>query len=151
MKTWFSYRDQFRRHSFQKRKIHENIDYRWYWSDWCKFRSFVYPGDASRANKLDRFENVETVTGDLRSFDDVKRATEGVDAVVHLAAAFNGPFDNRQYLDINAMGTLNILECIREGLPKLHRLVYASTEAIYWKLSEHGRYFRETDHRGDGG
>ncbi|MCZ6681438.1 MAG: NAD(P)-dependent oxidoreductase [Candidatus Poribacteria bacterium] len=106
-------------------------------------RSFVYPGDASRANKLDGYDRVETVVGDLRNFDDVKRAVEGVEAIYHLAAAFGGPFDNLQYLNINGMGTLNILECIRSELPNLHRLVYACTEAIYWRLGEAGRFFEE--------
>ena len=41
------------------------------------------------------------------------------------------------------MGTLNILECIRADLPNLHRLVYACTEAIYWRLTEKGRYFEK--------
>ena len=82
-------------------------------------RSFVYPADASRARKLDAYEGVETVFGDLRNSDDVSNAVQGVDAIYHLAAAFQGPFNNRQYLDINAMGTLNILESIREHLPRL--------------------------------
>ena len=106
-------------------------------------RSFVYPGDTSRANKLDSYERIETIVGDLRNLDDVKRAVEGVDAIYHLAAAFGGPFDNLQYLNINGMGTLNILECARSELPNLHRLVYASTEAIYWRLTEKGRFFKE--------
>ena len=106
-------------------------------------RSFVYPGDASRANKLDAYAGVETVFGDLRNFDDVKDAVAGVDAIYHLAAAFGGPFDNRDYLHINAMGTLNILESIREFCPNLHRLVYASTEGVYWCSTESGRYFKE--------
>ncbi len=106
-------------------------------------RSFVYPGDASRANKLDTFADVETVTGDLRNLEEVRSAVKGVDAIVHLAAAFGGPFDNRQYLDINAMGTLNLLESVRAECPNLHRFVYACTEAIYWRLEEYGRYFEE--------
>ena len=106
-------------------------------------RSFVYPGDASRAHKLEGYERVETVVGDLRNFDDVKRAVEGVDAIYHLAAAFGGPFDHLQYLNINGMGTLNILECVRTGLPHLHRLVYASTEALYWHLPSKGRLFEK--------
>ena len=55
-------------------------------------RSFVYPADASRVHKLDEYDRVETVVGDLRNFDDVKRAVDGVDAIYHLAAAFGGPF-----------------------------------------------------------
>ena len=92
-------------------------------------RSFVYPADASRASKLDAFAGVETVWGDLRNLQDVRDAVTGVDVVYHLAAAFQGPFDNRQFLDINVMGTLNILESVRERCPDLHRLVYASTAA----------------------
>ena len=106
-------------------------------------RSFVYPGDRSRAHKLDGFDRVQTVEGDLRNLDEVKRAVDGVDAIYHLAAAFTGPFDHTEFLAINAMGTLNILECIRTGLPNLHRFVYASTEAIYWELTERGYCFDE--------
>ena len=84
---------------------------------------------------------LKTVLGDLREYEDVKKAVEGVDAIYHIAAAFGGPFDNRQYLAINGMGTLNILECVREFNPNIHRLVYACTEAIYWELTEKGRLF----------
>lgn len=106
-------------------------------------RSFVYPGDASRAHKLDGFDRVETVTGDLRSFEDVRAALRGVDAVYHIAAAFAAPFNHREYLDINANGTLNLLEAIREELPGLHRFAYACTEAVYWEAPYRGRYFEE--------
>ena len=41
------------------------------------------------------------------------------------------------------MGTLNILEAVRTGVPDLQRLVYACTEAIYWRLGEKGRFFEE--------
>jgi len=103
-------------------------------------RSFVYPGDASRANKLDAYAGVETVFGDLRNPEDVSKAVAGVDAIYHLAAAFQGPFDNRQFLDINAMGTLNILESIRERCPNLRRFIYASTEGVYLDARVNGRY-----------
>lgn len=111
-----------------------------------EIRSFVYPGDASRAHKLDGFAGVETVAGDLRKFEDVRRAVQGVDAIYHLAAAFGGPFDNRQYLAINGMGTLNLLESARAACPHLQRFVYACTEAIYWRLEEKGRYFVQPIH-----
>ena len=108
-----------------------------------EIRCFVYPGDAGRAGKLDAFAGVETVAGDLRNLEDVRRAVKGVDAIYHLAAAFGGPFDNRQYLDINAMGTLNLLESVRTECPNLHRFVYACSEAVYWRLEVYGRYFEE--------
>ncbi len=106
-------------------------------------RSFVYPGDASRARKLDAYTGVETVYGDLRDPVDVARAVTEVDAIYHLAAAFGGPFDNRDYLAINGMGTLNLLESAREHCPRLQRFVYASSEGVYWDARINGRYFAE--------
>lgn len=108
-----------------------------------EIRALLYPGDASRARKLDAFSNVETVTGDLRNPNFVSQSVKDVDAIYHLAAAFMAPFDNREYLDINATGTLNLLESVREHCPNLHRFVYASTVAVYLRLEENGRYFEE--------
>ena len=106
-----------------------------------EIRSFVFPGDASRAHKLDSYANVETVVGDLRHAEQVRAAVAGVDAIYHIAAAMGGPFDNRQYLDINVGGTLNVLEAAREQCPDLQRFVYASTEGVYWDARINGRYF----------
>ncbi len=108
-----------------------------------EIRCFTYPGDANRVNRWKDTENVETLLGDLREYDDVKNAVEDVDAIYHIAAAFGGPFNHRDYLAINGMGTLNILECVREFNPNIHRLVYACTEAIYWRMTEKGRLFNE--------
>jgi UDP-glucose 4-epimerase len=94
-------------------------------------RAFVYPGDASRAHKLDAFRDVELVPGDLRDREAVNRAVAGVEAVVHLGAAMGGPFDNVAYFDINARGTLLLLEAARELAPNLRRFVYASTDSMY--------------------
>jgi len=106
-------------------------------------RGFTYPGDASRAHKLDGFDNVDLVEGDLRDRAAVGRAVAGVDAIVHLAAAFGGPYDNVGYLEVNGLGTLHLLEAVRETVPDLKRFVYASTEAIYWSLSQKGRHFEK--------
>ena len=54
-------------------------------------RSFVYPGDVNRVGRWDGAERVETVLGDLREYEDVKKAVDGVDAIYHIAAAFGGP------------------------------------------------------------
>lgn len=96
-----------------------------------QLRALVYPADASRAHKLDGFQDVELVHGDLRDREAINQAVAGVDAVVHLAAAMGGPFDNVAYFDINARGTLLLLEAARELTPNLHRFVYASTDSMY--------------------
>ena len=104
-------------------------------------RGFVFPGDASRVHKLDGIANVELVEGDLRDYAAVQRAVRGVDAVYHIAAAFASPHDNIEYLQINGLGTLHVLEAIRAHAPELQRLVYACTEAVYWRTEDDGRLF----------
>ena len=106
-------------------------------------RGFVYPGDASRADKWEGIDEVEVIEGDLRDYEAVSRAVEGVDAVYHLAAAFASPHSHIEYLQINGLGTLHLLEAVREKVPNLQRFVYACTEAIYWKVEESGRLFEK--------
>ena len=106
-------------------------------------RGFVYPGDASRASKWEGIDAVEVVEGDLRDYEAVSRAVEGVDAIYHLAAAFASPHSHIEYLQINGLGTLHLLEAVREKVPNLQRFVYACTEAIYWKVEEAGRLFEK--------
>ncbi len=64
-----------------------------------------------------------------------------MDAIYHLAAAFGGPYNNIEYLQVNGMGTLHLLEAVRAHAPDLQRMIYASTEAIYWDLKQRGRLF----------
>lgn len=55
-------------------------------------------------------EGVEHETGDLRDFAAVKRVMEGMDAVVHCGAIANDRKGaDEQVLDVNVMGTLNVL------------------------------------------
>ena len=108
-----------------------------------EIRGFVFPGDASRVHKLDGVANVELVEGDLRDYAAVERAVKGVDAVYHIAAAFASPHSNLEYLQINGLGSLHLLEAIRAHAPELQRLVYACTEAVYWRTEDDGRLFEQ--------
>src|SRR5690606_19982387 len=78
---------------------------------------------------------VELVEGTITNRADVEAAMAGVDAVCHLAAAFQGggPFTNEQYFDINVRGTFNMLEAARQQPKPLQQFFYASTDAIYEK------------------
>jgi UDP-glucose 4-epimerase len=68
---------------------------------------------------------VEHVTGDLRIYEDVEGACGGVDAIVHAGAI---PYDSgeaHRIMEINVMGTFNVLEAAsRHGIPKV---VFASS------------------------
>ncbi|MFH1084340.1 MAG: NAD(P)-dependent oxidoreductase, partial [Chloroflexota bacterium] len=93
-------------------------------------RAFIFPQDASRMHKLDAY-NVDIQQGDLRDYDAVAKAVTGMDAVYHIGAAMIGPFQNADYFDINAKGTFNVVEAVRQNCPNLHRLIYAGTDATY--------------------
>ena len=96
-------------------------------------RGLVWANDR-RSEKLADLP-VELVEGTITNRADVDAAMAGVDAVCHLAAAFQGggPFTNEQYFEINVRGTFNMLEAARQ-LPKpLQQFFYASTDAIYDK------------------
>jgi UDP-glucose 4-epimerase len=75
---------------------------------------------------------VETVIGDVRRPDDVRRALRGCSAVCHLAAAADVADVEREpawATELNAMGTLAVLEAARhESVP---RVLYASTVWVY--------------------
>jgi UDP-glucose 4-epimerase len=80
---------------------------------------------------------VETVIGDVRSLDDVLGALEGCDAVFHLAAAADVGEVHAEpawATELNAMGTLNVLEAARRL--EIERVVYASTVWVYSDVDE---------------
>ncbi len=70
---------------------------------------------------------------DTRTPDDVRRAVEGVDAVVHLAARHSGhrpPVSDATIFAVNVDGTFNVLEACREF--GVGALVFASSMAYGW-------------------
>lgn len=75
---------------------------------------------------------LEIKEGDIRDLQTVVDASEGCDAVFHLAAHALmrvSLSDHRADLDYNVIGTLNVLEGIAAN--KIPDLVFASTSALY--------------------
>jgi len=80
---------------------------------------------------------LEVIEGDLRSEEDVRRAVEGVDYILHQGALPSVPMsidDPVTATDVNVMGTLNVLEAAKKFGVK--RIVFASSCAIYGDLPE---------------
>ena len=71
-------------------------------------------------------ERAEIIVGDVRDAEAVRKACEGVDTVIHAAAAVWDPkLPPTIYYDTNVAGTQLIIDtCIQFGVP---RLVYTST------------------------
>ncbi len=100
-------------------------------------RGLVWPQDR-RVEKLGGLD-LELQYGSLTDVDDVRNAVEGVDAVYHLGAAFQGggPFTTEDYFEINVRGTFNMLE-VATANPNLHHFILASTDSVYKKSAPGG-------------
>jgi dTDP-L-rhamnose 4-epimerase len=88
--------------------------------------------DGERPDYLDAA--VELQTGDVRDRDSVRRALDGVDAVVHFAAAVGvgqSMYEIERYTSINAIGAAVLLEEALERRDAIQKLLVASSMSIY--------------------
>jgi CDP-paratose 2-epimerase len=84
-------------------------------------------------NHLKNVENIELVKGDIRKGDEIIKAAEGVDAVIHAAAQVavtSSVNDPRMDFEINVLGTFNVLEAARKSKND-PAVVYCSTNKVY--------------------
>jgi len=93
-----------------------------------------YPPATKRANiqSLRDHPNYRLTEGDIRNKDDVRKAIEGCDAVVHLAARAGVRPSLKEpevYTDVNINGTVRVLEASREA--GINHLVFGSSSSVY--------------------
>ena len=64
----------------------------------------------------------------------MEQAVEGIEAVYHLGAAFQGggPFTDDEFFEINVRGTFNMLEAARR-VKGMGQFLFASSDALYDK------------------
>jgi UDP-glucose 4-epimerase len=100
-------------------------------------RGLVWPRDP-RTDKLKSLD-LELRYGSLTEPADVQAAVDGVDAIYHLGAAFQGggPFTTQDYFEINVRGTFLMLEAAR-ALPGVQHFLFASTDAVLDKYPPDG-------------
>jgi dTDP-L-rhamnose 4-epimerase len=79
-------------------------------------------------------DDVELQVGDIRDRDAVRRAVDGVDAVVHFAAAVGvgqSMYEIERYTSINAVGAAVLLEEVVERRDAIRKVLVASSMSIY--------------------
>lgn len=102
-----------------------------------RVKAFVRYNSRNSWGWLDRVpvnihQNVEVFAGDIRDPNGVKKAMQGCDVVVHLAALIGIPYSYHSpdsYVDTNVTGTLNVLQAAREL--GLRRIIHTSTSEVY--------------------
>lgn len=103
----------------------------------CNVRAFVLYNSFNSWGWLDHSEpailkSLDVFPGDIRDPHGVKKAMEGCDVVMHLAALIAIPYSYHSpdtYVDTNMKGTLNVVQAARElGVQKV---VHTSTSEVY--------------------
>jgi len=104
------------------------------------FDNFSRRGTVDNCNWLqERYRGLRIVRGDIRSdVSKLKDLVEKVDVVYHLAAqvAVTTSVRNpREDFEINALGTFNVLEAVRES-KRRPVVIYASTNKVYGGMED---------------
>ena len=88
---------------------------------------------AGKMENLKAIENkIKVIKGDVRDLQQVRTATENIDFIAHHAAQISVPksmTNPQETLDINTLGTLNVLIAAQENGVK--KITFASSSAVY--------------------
>ena len=91
-----------------------------------------------RRENLTAFKkDIQIIEGDIRDYETVAKAVDGVDYVLHQAALPSVPRSVEDPISSNAVnidGTLNVLEAARQA--KVKKFVMASSSAVYGESKE---------------
>lgn len=74
------------------------------------------------------------IKGDVRNKNDVEKALEGVDYIIHLAAETGtgqSMYEINRYTDVNIMGTSNLLDVILNKKLKIKKIILSSSRSVY--------------------
>jgi NAD dependent epimerase/dehydratase len=105
--------------------------------DGARVRAFVRYNSRNDVGMLrlvspDVFSDLEVVRGDLRDTEAVHKAVKNTDTIFHLGALIAIPYsyvNPREVIDVNIMGTLNVLMAARDA--NVRRVVHTSTSEVY--------------------
>lgn len=85
-------------------------------------------------------DKCKVIKGDVRNYDDLKVALEGVDYIIHLAAETGtgqSMYEINRYTDVNIKGTSNLLEVILKNKFPIKKIILSSSRSVYGE----GMYF----------
>ena len=104
----------------------------------------TYAGNIDNLKDVEKDPRYRFVQGDITSIEDVEKAMEGVEAVIHFAAeshvdkSITGP---SVFVTTNVVGTQVLLETARRR--KIARYLQVGTDEVYGSLKNDGTLFTE--------
>ena len=93
-------------------------------------RGLIFPGDpkTEKVRKL----GVAVYEADMKDAEAIYHACDGVDGIVHLAAQMKqGSSTVQRMMEINSLGTLNVLEGAVRSRTKVQSVLLAGTDQAY--------------------
>ena len=91
---------------------------------------------------------VKLIKGDVRNREDLKKAIEGNEYIIHLAAETGtgqSMYELNRYTDVNIMGTSNLFDILSFSKSNLSKRILASSRSIYgegsYNCPSHGTVF----------
>ncbi len=96
------------------------------------------PGNIEWLKKTYGEKSFKLIIGDIRDAEALQSAVQDIDLVLHLAAQVavtTSVIDPRTDFEINALGTLNVLEAVRQASIQ-PPVIYASTNKVYGNLED---------------
>ena len=109
----------------------------------------TYAGSLKRVAEVEQFDRYHFVEGDIQDGSSLREIHKhrAIEALLHFAAETHvdrSIVDPKLFFETNVMGTLSLLEFVREhGIPFHH----ISTDEVYGALSEEGSFHEESPYR----
>jgi dTDP-L-rhamnose 4-epimerase len=85
-------------------------------------------------------DKCKVIKGDVRNYEDLKLALDGIDYIIHLAAETGtgqSMYELNRYTDVNIKGTSNLFEVILNNKLPIKKIILSSSRAVYGE----GMYF----------
>ena len=107
-----------------------------------KVRAFTFYNSKNSNGWLENIDknvlkNIDTVSGDIRDYEFLKKQTKNIDVIFHLAALVGIPYSYQavqSYIDTNITGTYNILNAAKTN--NISKTIITSTSEVYGTAKE---------------
>lgn len=89
-------------------------------------------------------DKCKVIKGDVCNKNDLNKALEGVEYIIHLAAETGtgqSMYEINRYTNVNIMGTSNLFECILKNKLDIKKIILSSSRSVYGE----GMYLCEKD------
>jgi len=96
------------------------------------FDKLTYAGNLENLKDIEKDKRYSFIKGDICDYEALRKASEGIDAIVHFAAESHvdrSIHSSKEFLDTNIYGTQNVIDVAREL--KISKYVHVSTDEVY--------------------